>query len=94
MNLGATIVSLRKERGLKQYILAKHIGISPTSMSLIEANKQIPEHSTMKKIADSLEVPLSVIYMLSIDNEDIPLERLKVFWAILPGLKVLLKSLY
>ncbi len=94
MNLGIVIERLRKERGLKQYELANLVGISATSMSLIENNKHHPEHATMIKIANTLEVPLPIVYILSLDHMDIAPDKLPAFWAVVPGVKVLLESLY
>lgn len=94
MDLGGAIAMLREYRGLKQQDLAFHVGISSTSMSLIESNKSSPKHNTMVKIAAALEVPLPIIYLKSLRIEDITPDKLPAFWAVMGGVHTLLEELY
>ncbi len=79
MNLGKTLKDLRIRRGLKQGVLASHCDISVTYLSKIENNKKEPGISTLKKISTKLDVPMPVIFYLSLNSDDIPQEKIEIF---------------
>lgn len=93
MNIGKTIRDLRKEREYTQLEFAKLCSITQTSLSLIENNQTRPNPETMKKITDSLNVPESYIYLLSIDQKDIPQNKQFLFNKLYPSVKDMLKNL-
>src|SRR5829696_5638492 len=55
-DVGGRIRELRNERGLKQGALARHSGISHTTMQSIEGGTRNPSLSTLIAIADALGV--------------------------------------
>lgn len=69
MNLGKTIQTCRKARGLKQYELATAAGLSESYLSLVEKDKREPSLSALEGIASALEVPLSVLVFLAAEEE-------------------------
>lgn len=69
-SLGQRIQNLRKEKGLTQEKLAKIIGISRGSLSMIEINKREPDNDTLKKLADFFNV--SVDYLLGRTDDPSP----------------------
>jgi transcriptional regulator with XRE-family HTH domain len=69
-SLGQKIQNLRKEKGLTQEKLAKIIGISRGSLSMIEINKREPDNDTLKKLADFFDV--SIDYLLGRTNDPSP----------------------
>ena len=66
MNLGQVIKDFRKERGLRQGEFSDLCEISQTYLSLIENNQKEPNIATLKTIAKHLEVPLPIMFFLSL----------------------------
>lgn len=79
MDLGQTIKDLRQEKKLTQEQLATQCGMTQTYLSQIERNQKEPTLSALKDIATSLEVPIPVLFFLSIDEKDIPPEKRDAF---------------
>ena len=94
MNLGDTIHGLRKKKGVAQIDLAKMAGITQAYLSGIENNKREPNLSTLKKLSEKLEVPLPIIFFLSLDENDIPERKIEAFKMIAPSVKSYLSQLF
>lgn len=60
-SLGQKIRQYRQERGLTLEELAKRIGISYSFLSAIERNQKRPSLSTIRRIGEALNVPLSYL---------------------------------
>lgn len=60
--LGQHISSLRKRRGLTLEKLAYEVGISKGNLSDIENGKRDPRFTTLKAIAEGLEVSISQLF--------------------------------
>ena len=71
MNLGKTITSLRKKRNLKQLELAEKCDITQAYLSHIENNRKEPHISTLKGISKALDIPLPILFFLSMDEQDV-----------------------
>ena len=94
MGYGAAIKQIRKEKGIKQYVLAECAGISQNTMSAIENNDQYPQAKTLDKICIALDTPLSLVQLLAIDFSDMP-ERYKAgFNKMYPSFKQLIVDIY
>ncbi|MCX8062695.1 MAG: helix-turn-helix domain-containing protein, partial [Anaerolineales bacterium] len=59
LNLGARIKELRTERNLSIRAVSKKSGISLNALSRIERNLTSPSVSTLYKIAEALDIPMS-----------------------------------
>ncbi len=94
MNLGLTIATLRKSKGLKQGNFAISCDITQAYLSQIESNKKEPNLSTLKIISEKLEIPLPVIFFLSIDIDDIPEKKKVSFDMLQPMVKAFVKEVY
>jgi len=94
MNLGNTIRSLRKKKNIKQTDFAELIGISQTSLSLIESGVNQPSQETLKKICEELKVPQPFIYFLALEESDIPDERKDLYKDLEQGLKKDIEKLF
>src|SRR5688572_23425865 len=94
MNLGATIKKLRKQKNMTQDSFADKCDITQTYLSLIENNQKEPNLSTLKKISEKLNIPLPIIFYLSLDNEDVSPEKRKAFTMIDPSVKLLVKEFF
>ena len=71
MNLGHTIKEQRINKGFNQKAFARLCNISQTYLSQLENNKREPNLSTLKVIGKELNVPLPILFFLSIDEEEI-----------------------
>ncbi|RFS26806.1 XRE family transcriptional regulator [Chitinophaga silvatica] len=87
MNLGMTILQLREKMGLKQGQLAENLDITQTYLSQIENNKKLPNIALLERISSELSTPLPFIFFLSLDEKDIPAERVPHFKLLEPLLK-------
>jgi transcriptional regulator with XRE-family HTH domain len=85
---------LRQQKGIKQNMLAQTCGISPTYLSQIENNVKEPNTSVLKTIADRLEVPLPIMFFLSIDRDDIAPEKQKAFEVLAPSVKSMINTFF
>lgn len=71
MNLGRAIKLCRTQRELTQAELSDRVGISTSYLSLLEQNKRDPSISTIEKIAETLDVPFSVLMFLAADKSEL-----------------------
>jgi transcriptional regulator with XRE-family HTH domain len=88
MNIGFAIKMIRKHRGITQAELSDLTSISETSLSKIEKGT-IPTEKNLKKISNALDVPLSVIYILGMEDSDVPRSRKKMYELLFPSIKSL-----
>jgi len=63
MTLGNAIKTVRTASKVKQRELARRAGVTANYVSLVEGDKREPSVSLLKKIADSLEVPVSFFFL-------------------------------
>ena len=75
MNIGKAIETLRKEHDASQIEFAESIGITQSYLSLIENGHKTPSLEVIKKVADSVNVPLAVLFWFSVEREDIRSEE-------------------
>lgn len=93
MNLGNTIKSIRKQKGIKQNSFAELCDISQTYLSQIENNQKEPNISTLKSICTNLKVSLPILFFLSLDENDIPAKKKHAFAILSPTVKTLINEL-
>jgi transcriptional regulator with XRE-family HTH domain len=94
MKLGATIKDLRTKSGIKQFELAEKCNISTTYMSQIESNTKEPNMSVLKQISDCLNVPLPILFYLSLEEDDIASNKRDAFKIIDQPVKSLIKEFF
>ncbi len=87
MNIGYAIKSIRRQLGITQYDLADKCGISQTSLSQIENGIKRPSNRTIKKVCEVLDVPESVIYIIGMQDTDVPVSRKDVYDMIFPSIR-------
>jgi len=83
MNLGRAIKELRKKQGLSQEELALASSITQAALSQIENGKR-PGSGTLVKVSKALKVPVSLIYALGMDKEDVPKEKRVIYDQLFP----------
>jgi len=94
MDIGNVIKSLRKTKGINQTDLADRIEITQSYLSLIEKNRKEPNLSTLKRISNSLEIPLPIIFFMSLEEQDIPERKKEAFNMIFPSVNSFIESLF
>ncbi|MCB0699022.1 MAG: helix-turn-helix transcriptional regulator [Chitinophagales bacterium] len=87
MNLGSAIRSIRKQLGITQHELADKSGISQTSLSQIENAVKRPSNKTIQSICGVLEIPEAVIYILAMQDSDVPTSKKSVYDMLFPSIK-------
>ncbi|HBK55102.1 MAG TPA: XRE family transcriptional regulator [Xanthomonadales bacterium] len=62
MDIGARLHAIRKARGLSQRELAKRVGVTNSTISLIEQNKVSPSVSSLKKVLEGIPISLAEFF--------------------------------
>ena len=73
---------------------AQSCGITQTYLSQIENNQKEPNLSTLKDISKNLDIPLPILFFLSLNEEDIPQEKRQAFEIISPSVKSLINEFF
>lgn len=93
MNIGKAIKAARKEAGLTQVELAKAAELTQASLSQIENGTISPSPKTQKKICEILKISEPLLYILSIDEHDVPEEKKNLYNIMYPSIEKLAKDL-
>ncbi len=93
MNLGTAIKRLRKEAGMNQQELTSKAGISQTALSQIENGVKAPNSTTLEKICNALEIPISILYIMAMDENDVPENKKEEYKRIFPYVEQMVLSL-
>ncbi len=67
MDIGARLQLVRKSKELSQRELAKRVGVTNSTISLIEQNKVSPSVSSLKKVLDGIPISLADFFTLDLD---------------------------
>ena len=94
MDIGQTILRIRKEKGIKQKDLAKGAGISPTYLSQIEKGQRVPRMDILEKISAEINIPLSILSFLSLDIDSIPEDKKFAYNQVKPLLDGLVEKIF
>ena len=87
MNLGIAIRSVRRQLNITQHELSERSGISQTSLSQIENAVKRPSNKTIKSICGVLDVPEAVLYILAMQDSDVPSSKKNVYDMLFPSIK-------
>lgn len=94
IDVGARLRQLRTERGKSMRSLARASGLSTNALSMIERGRTSPSVSTLYKLAEALDVPITAFFRLELPRQDLVLRRVserkqvpinKGMWAGLGG---------
>jgi transcriptional regulator with XRE-family HTH domain len=94
MDLGNVIKNIRKQKGLTQNEFASLCDITQTYLSQIEGNLKEPNLSTLKAISERLNVPLPILFFLSMTEDDIQPNKRKAFGIVSPSVKSLVNEFF
>ncbi len=87
MNIGGAIADIRKTKKISQGDLSHMAKINQSYLSQIENNKKIPNIKTIEEIAKAMNIPLSMIFLFSITESEVPKNKKDIFNAIMPIMK-------
>ena len=71
INVGQRLRTLREERGTSMRALARRSGLSANALSMIERGLTSPSVSTLSKLANALEVPITALFREEPERHDI-----------------------
>lgn len=86
MNEGNSIRLIRKRMRLTQQEMAAKCGLSQTALSQIENGLKRPSLKTLKKICTALDVPEALIYILGMEQADVPENKKEVYNLLYPSI--------
>src|ERR1700744_5184921 len=89
MNIGSAIKSIRKKLDITQYELAEKCALSQTSLSQIETGLKRPSQKTLTKVCTVLDIPESIIYIVAMQEADVPPSKKGVYELVYPSIKSL-----
>ncbi|HMB57238.1 MAG TPA: cupin domain-containing protein [Arenimonas sp.] len=69
MNIGSRLQSVRTSKGLSQRELAKRVGVTNSTISLIEQNKVSPSVSSLKKVLDGIPISLADFFTMDLAGD-------------------------
>jgi transcriptional regulator with XRE-family HTH domain len=88
MTLGNAIKTVRTASRVKQRELATRAGVTANYISLVEGDKREPSVTLLRKIADSLEIPVSFFFLWQeYDGEHADSKRMEKIRDLLLGLE-------
>lgn len=94
MDLGNIIKNIRKQKGQTQAEFASLCGITQTYLSQIEGNLKEPNLSTLKAISEKLDMPLPILFFLSLTEDDVQPNKRKAFKIVGPSVKSLVNEFF
>ncbi|AGF56417.1 transcriptional regulator with XRE-family HTH domain [Clostridium saccharoperbutylacetonicum] len=86
--LGDKIKKLRKQKGLTQQELSEIIGISRSTIGMVEKNLQGTGNETLKKLADFFDVTIDYLLSENENNDSIKLEADEAHHSNINGIKL------
>ena len=89
MNIGLAIKSIRKKLSITQYELAEKCELSQTSLSQIETGVKRPSQRTITKVCHVLDIPESILYIVAMQDTDVPPSKRGVYDLVYPSIKSL-----
>ena len=69
IDVGARLRAVRKMKGFSQRELAKRVGVTNSTISLIEQNRVSPSVGSLKKVLDGIPIALADFFTLDIDAD-------------------------
>jgi transcriptional regulator with XRE-family HTH domain len=89
MKIGIAIRTVRTKLGISQEELSSRSGLSQTTISQIENGLKSPTQRSLKKICTAMDTPEAVLYILAMDETDIPPNRKEAFDMLYPQIREL-----
>jgi len=71
VDVGIRLRQLREDRGYSIRELARQSGLSANALSLIERGRSSPSVSTLYKVSDALDVPITTLFQVSEEHAEV-----------------------
>lgn len=94
MNIGQTIKYFRQQKQIRQDDLANRCHVSATYLSQVENDRKIPSIKLLTKISNELGIPIPVLFVLSMNDKDIPESKKEAFNTIVHPFKSYITELF
>lgn len=94
MKIGNVIKEVRSEKKISQGELAQYCDVTQSYLSQVENDIKIPSNALVSQISTKLNVPVSVLYYLAIEEGDVPKDNLQAYQQLSSTIKSLVKSVY
>ena len=93
MDLGIAIKAVRKKLRMSQQELAERCKISQTSLSQIETGIKRPSQRTINKVCTVLDIPEAILYIVAMEEADVPPAKIGMYNLLYPSMKSLALSI-
>jgi len=90
MHIGSAIRTIRRKLSLSQLELSQKCEITQTALSQIEVGLKKPSQRTLEKLCKALEIPEFLIWVLAIEQDDVPHEKQAIYNVVYPVMQDLL----
>lgn len=94
MTIGEVIKEILKSRNITQLELASKIGKSKTAVSQMINGAYSPSPETLEKISEVLNVPVAIMYLLTISSNDIPDDKKEIYRVLSPLIEKYLLEIF
>lgn len=94
MNIGKAIKILLEKKGITQKELAARTQLTQTTISLLINGETQPRKETLELVAKSLDVTPEILYLLSINKDDVPEDRKQVYDLVWPQIESTIVNLF
>jgi transcriptional regulator with XRE-family HTH domain len=71
INVGKRLRALREERNVSMRAVARESGLSANALSMIERSLTSPSVSTLRKLAEALEIPITAFFRWEPERTDV-----------------------
>jgi transcriptional regulator with XRE-family HTH domain len=72
MKIGTALKTVRDHFGITQAEMSRRSKLSQTAISQFESGDKIPSATSIAKICKSLKIPVSLVYLLAMEEGDVP----------------------
>lgn len=69
LDVGARLQTVRKSKGISQRELAKRVGVTNSTISLIEQNRVSPSVGSLKKVLDGIPMTLAEFFTIELSAD-------------------------
>ncbi len=94
MKIHQALLELRKKTQLTQTEVANRINISQTYLSQIEGGSKEPSMEILKRISETYNVPIPILYFKMLTIDDVPKNKQRIFKELHPLINNLIDQIF
>lgn len=94
MEIGITLKEIRADKKLTQGAVSAATGISQTHLSQIEKGRKNVSIDLLRKLATYYKIPLALIFLRSLTEDDVEPAKRLTFRKLMPALKDLTNTIW